>query len=435
MSDLPENWVFTTLGKVCAKPQYGWTSKAAQKGAIKYLRTTDLSSGVVDWETVPYCLDEPDDIEKYQVEDNDIVISRAGSVGLSYRIENPPPKSVFASYLIRMRATAVEHKYLEYFLKSAEYWQQISDVSAGIAVQNINATKLSDLEIPLAPRPEQKRIVAKLDSLFGHLDQLKSRLSTIPVLLKQFRQAVLTQAVTGKLTEEWREKNKKLPQWLDTSLAEVCFVNPGHRGVEIDLNDNVSFLPMTRIQEENGVLDLSQTKKYKEVKQGFTKFIEGDVLFAKITPCMENGKIAIAKGLTGGIGCGTTELHVLRPKPEVLAEYIFYFLLRPEFRDYCKSRFKGTSGHMRVPVDVFSEFDLSLPPFAEQKEIIRRVESLFAVADRIEASYNTLQEKIDHLPQAILAKAFRGELVEQDVLNEVSHYTQETEKLSMAAEP
>ncbi len=418
MSNLPKNWVFTTLGKVCAKPQYGWTSKAALEGGIKYLRTTDLSSGVVDWDSVPYCLDEPDDIQKYQVEDNDIVISRAGSVGLSYRIENPPPKSVFASYLIRMRATAVEHKYLEYFLKSAEYWQQISDVSAGIAVQNINATKLSDLEIPLAPRPEQKRIVAKLDSLFGHLDQLKARLSTIPVLLKQFRQTVLTQAVTGKLTEEWRDKNEFA--WHETTIGGISLLitkgaSPKWQG--INYVENYTKESILFITSENVDRFRILENKFKYLEIGFNELQKRSIL--------QQGDVLtnIVGGSIGRTAVWNIDMRaninqavcVIRPdRKQYLPEYLAFFLnsdigLQSLFSDVVDV------ARANISLENIRNTKILLPDLEEQKEIINRVVALFEIADRIEASHGKLQEKIDCLPQAILAKAFRGELVKSKV--------------------
>ena len=205
--ELPTGWVEVELSEITSKPQYGWTSRATASGSIKYLRTTDLSKGNVDWTSVPFCETEPDDIEKYQLEKDDIVISRAGSVGLSFIIDSVPDKAVFASYLIRFRTVLVEHKYVGFYLKSSEYWKSILEASSGIALLNINASKLSNLQIPLPPLAEQQRIVAKLDTAFSHLETLKKSLEKIPELLKRFRQLVLTQAVTGKLTEKEAKQN------------------------------------------------------------------------------------------------------------------------------------------------------------------------------------------------------------------------------------
>lgn len=203
---LPENWLWSTLGDVCEKPQYGWTTKALDSGGLRLLRTTDITKGQINWDTVPFCSDEPEDKEKYLLHDGDIVVSRAGSVGVSYLITNPEP-SVFASYLIRFKPL-IDRKYVYYFLQSPAYWNAISEKSAGIAVQNVNASKLKDIAIPVAPENQQKRIVAKIEELFSHIDAGIAALNKSKQLLKQYRQSVLKAAVTGELTRQWREENK-----------------------------------------------------------------------------------------------------------------------------------------------------------------------------------------------------------------------------------
>ncbi|EAW5159395.1 restriction endonuclease subunit S, partial [Salmonella enterica] len=100
---LPEGWVTTHLSEICSKPQYGYTTKSSSMGDVKFLRTTDITKGAVDWSSVPYCMDAPEDVSKYQLQDRDIVISRAGSVGFSFLVQNPPSQVVFASYLIRFK--------------------------------------------------------------------------------------------------------------------------------------------------------------------------------------------------------------------------------------------------------------------------------------------------------------------------------------------
>ena len=197
---LPPSWAATTLGDVCHKPQYGWTTKAEDKpSGMRLLRTTDISKGPIDWPSVPYCAENPPDKEKYKLQSGDIVISRAGSVGLSALIENCPD-SVFASYLIRFRV--VEHLYRRYVLwslKGPGYWKQISQESAGIALQNVNAKKLATLELPLAPLPEQRRIVAEIEKQFTRLDASVAALKRVQANLKRYRASVLKAACEGKL--------------------------------------------------------------------------------------------------------------------------------------------------------------------------------------------------------------------------------------------
>jgi type I restriction enzyme S subunit len=152
--ELPQGWEWTTLGEICLNPQYGWTTSAKNDGCLHLLRTTDITSGNIDWDSVPFCKKEPVDKEKYLLIDNDIVISRAGSVGYSHLIKNPKG-AVFASYLIRFKPL-IDEKYTSYFLKSPSYWNSISEKSLGIAVPNVNATKLKQISIPLPPPPSPR---------------------------------------------------------------------------------------------------------------------------------------------------------------------------------------------------------------------------------------------------------------------------------------
>ena len=138
--------------------------------------------------------------------DGDVVVSRAGSVGYSYLIRKPR-HAVFASYLIRFRPI-INADYFRCFLQTPDYWKSISEQSLGIAVQNVNASKLAELNIPVAPSAEQTRIVAKLEELFSDLDAGVAELKAAQKKLAQYRQSLLKAAVTGELTAEWRRQNR-----------------------------------------------------------------------------------------------------------------------------------------------------------------------------------------------------------------------------------
>lgn len=202
---LPDSWQIVSIGDVCTHPQYGYTTKASKSGGIKLLRTTDITSGRINWRSVPFCTDDPNDLAKYILVDGDIVVSRAGSIGVSYLIEKPE-KSVFASYLIRFKPF-INSRYLRYFLDSQFYWREISENKVGIAVQNINAQKLKKIPVYLAPLNEQHRIVAKIEELFSEIDKGVESLKTAKAQLQVYRQALLKHAFEGKLTAQWRSDN------------------------------------------------------------------------------------------------------------------------------------------------------------------------------------------------------------------------------------
>lgn len=149
--------------------------------------------------------------------------------------------------------------------------------------------------------------------------------------------------------------------WGITTLGECCELNPKRPRV-IDDELLVSFVPMPAVSED-GKIDCSDIKPYKEVRKGFTYFAENDVLFAKITPCMENGKGAVAKGLEGGIGFGSTEFHVLRPIAGKSNPYWLYILTMFEsFRVGARKVMTGTGGQLRVPIGYLNDYSITLPP-------------------------------------------------------------------------
>lgn len=206
MSELPNGWESARFGDLCEPSQYGYTAKAGQSGNIHFLRTTDITSGPIDWGSVPFCDVNEETRAKYILHDGDVVISRAGSVGFSCLIRQPRP-SVFASYLIRFRPR-INADYFKYFLLTPNYWNAIGEQSLGIAVQNVNASNLSEIDVPVAPEAEQTRIVEKLEELLSDLDAGVAELKAAQKKLGQYRQSLLKAAVEGALTAEWRRQRQ-----------------------------------------------------------------------------------------------------------------------------------------------------------------------------------------------------------------------------------
>jgi type I restriction enzyme S subunit len=173
---------------------------------LKLLRTTDISGGAVDWSQVPGCREEPENPEKYLLSPGDIVVSRAGSVGVSYLIKDCP-KAIFASYLIRIKPLPpIPSEFIAYFFRSPQYWDAIAEETSGITIPNVNASKLKRLSVPLPPLAEQKRIVAKIEELLARVNATRERLTKVPAILKRFRQAILAAACSGRLAEDHREQ-------------------------------------------------------------------------------------------------------------------------------------------------------------------------------------------------------------------------------------
>ncbi|EFE7712966.1 TPA: restriction endonuclease subunit S [Escherichia coli] len=458
---LPEGWVETYLSEICSKPQYGYTTKSSFTGNVKFLRTTDITKGTVDWSTVPYCLQNPDDILKYQLQDRDIVISRAGSVGFSFLVKNPPNNAVFASYLIRFKPfDNISELYLKRFLESGNYWVQLASMSAGNALQNVNAQKLSTLIVPIPPLAEQKIIAEKLDTLLAQVESTKARLEQIPQILKRFRQAVLERAVNGKLTECWRDcvgeltsaeeiiteikKYRKASLSTEGSSASTeskrqiakiekhCFKVPKinlpkgwvwttflqsmekvvdcHNKTAPYVNQGIHLIRTPDIR--NGVISLDNTKYIdNDTYLYWSKRCpprSGDIIFTREAPMGEAGIVP-----ENTIICMGQRMMLLRPIPEYIHnKYVLLNILSSSFQTRMISQAIGTGvKHLRV-ADVES-LTYPLPPIEEQHEIVRRVEQLFAYADTIEKQVNNALARVNNLTQSILAKAFRGELTAQ----------------------
>ena len=158
-------------------------------------------------------------------------------------------------------------------------------------------------------------------------------------------------------------------------LGEVCLINP--KSCTLRDDTEVSFIPMTKVGE-HGEFDASEIKNYSEVKKGFTNFQNGDILFAKITPCMENGKGAIAHNMKNGIGFGSTEFHVLRPDTDkITSEWLYYLTTWKAFRKEAERNMTGSAGQKRVPKTFLENYVVNLPDIDTQKsenKILRKVD-------------------------------------------------------------
>ncbi len=156
--------------------------------------------------------------------------------------------------------------------------------------------------------------------------------------------------------------------WRFGVLSDLAIVNPSTNFSGVNSDTLVTFLAMANVSE-NGKITNYQVHQFKEVCSGFTRFQENDVLFAKITPCMENGKGALARKLSNGIGCGSTEFHVLRANEDGDPEFIYHISVSQELREKAAVFFSGSAGQQRVSTDFFEKFSVPIPPFPEQNKI------------------------------------------------------------------
>ena len=194
-------------------------------------------------------------------------------------------------------------------------------------------------------------------------------------------------------------------------LVEVVEFNPRFGKDELADDSLASFIPMKCVEEESGRFESFGNRKVAEVRKGYTPFRDGDVIFAKVTPCMENGKAAVLKGLTNGVGFGSTEFFALRPKNGLDANYLFHFILQSNFRRDAARNMTGAVGLRRVPKSWLEQQTIPLPEPDEQRKIVSEIEKQFTRLEAGVAALRRVQANFKRYRAAVLKAACEGRLI------------------------
>ena len=203
--------------------------------------------------------------------------------------------------------------------------------------------------------------------------------------------------------------------WARVVITDACEFNPKKpKEWPIKEKDEVSFVPMPAVDAEFGTMDTSDNMALEKVKKGYTYFQNNDVLMAKITPCMENGKAAIARNLKNNIGFGSTEFHVFRDIGLVLPEYMFYYLRQSILRREAESYMTGAVGQRRVPKAYFERKLIPVPPRDEQRRIVKKLDTIFEQLNESKARLNRVPDLLKKFRQSVLSKAVSGELLNSE---------------------
>lgn len=208
-----------------------------------------------------------------------------------------------------------------------------------------------------------------------------------------------------------RDMASNLPAgWAECRLFDIAEINPPLDRCPFPQGSDVHFVPMPAVETENGRIDISRTRPHDEVRKGYTAFVEGDVLFAKITPCMENGKMAIVPELPASVAFGSTEFHILRCKQGIVPDYLYYFVSGEAFRHEAEHNMTGAVGQKRVPTTFIAEHAFPLPPTREQHRIVAKIEELFSELDKAVESLTLARAQLKTYRQSLLKAAFEGKL-------------------------
>jgi type I restriction enzyme S subunit len=415
-----EHWVETPLEKLVfykkgKKPKTLLSQEFTD--SLPYINIEAFETGVfkqyADIETSNIC--KNDDI---------LVVWDGARFGLSGKNQI----GAIGSTIMCLSPIIVNSQFLFQFIKSK--YSEIQQNPKGTGIPHVNPEVFWNFMVPLPPLSEQQRIVEKLDAILPRIKEAKARLEKIPVLIKRFRQSVLSAACSGKLTGEWREKNPvTLIEFInDNPLEELNFDIPQNwKAIRlVNLCNGFQYgtaskslkegrIPVIRMGNLQSGKVLWNDLKFSSDENDIRKYKlnNGDVLFNRTNSPDLVGKTSIFQSDRDAIFAGY--LIKIKNKKEILDSNYLNICLNADYaREWCKSVKTDGVSQSNINAQILSNFLIPLTSIQEQQEIVHRVEKLLVLADSLEAKYNTAMQRIEKIEQSVLAKAFRGELVPQN---------------------
>lgn len=421
--------------EVAESIQYGHTASAvASEEGPRFLRITDIQNGAVDWDSVPSCNITDEDVPKYRLSEGDLVFARTGATtGKSYLIRDCPD-AVFASYLIRVRASKViDPRYLAFFFQSPDYWRQIERGKRGIGQPNVNGKVLGEIELPLQPLDEQQRIVAEIEKQFTRLDAGVASLKRVQTALKRYRASVLKAACESRLVPTEAELARKENSSYETGEQLLQRVLKEHRE---KWNGNRKYKePLTPHKEDNfsipngwGLASFDQLTvnfdgrriplkaKDRDKRSGRYPYYGASGVIDDIDDFLFDGDFLLVGEDGANLLARSTPIafrasgkfwvnnhaHVVQPRAGILLSYLEIYLNEKDLKFYVtgSAQPKLTQASLnRVPVP--------LPPVAEQERIVGEVERRLSVVEELETFLNTNLVRAAQLRRATLQRAFK----------------------------
>ena len=429
MSELPKGWLVTTLGDVADWASGGTprsTEPSFYDGGIPWLIIGDLNDGLVTRSARTISQAGFENSSTKWVEKGAILVAMYGSIGKLGIAGVRCTTNQAIAFTTRISG-AVEPRYLFLYLTAAR--ASLLGLGKGGAQANISQAVLKAFALPLAPLAEQRRIVAKLDALLGRLDACRQHIDKVPRLLARFRQSVLAAACAASLTAEWRrghadssapttETESGLPgSWSERSLGELVEDGP-HNGLYKPQSAYGQGMPIVRIDSfYDGVIAPFHTlKRVQATVQEREQFHlrDGDLLINRVNSLPFLGKVGLVRGLLEPTLFESNMMRLRFDTRLIDVDYVVLYLRSAAGIQELRKNAKHAVNQASINQQDVKAVRVPLPPLEEQREIVRRVDQLFAFADRLEARVQTARKRVDAITQSILGKAFRGELVPQD---------------------
>ena len=430
--EIPDGWVWTRLGNLCAAIQYGLSNSAEPKGSHKFLRITDIQNGMVNWDAVPFTSTSDPDV--YLLKPGDIVFARTGAtVGKSFLITETPYPSVYASYLIRIRLLGdLPSEYIYQFFDSACYWSQITDKSVGVGQPNCNGTALKELFIPLPPINEQLRIIPTVRKLLKHVTKIDTEEKALMSIVTAAKAKILDLAIRGKLVTQnpddepasalleriRTEKDELIKQgkikrdkkesfifkgednsyylqsgelveslrdwgfeelpdtWSICCLGELCDYGNCINVDAANIDDSAWMLDLEDIEKDTGIVLQKIRKAERNAASTKHLFHKGQVLYSKLRPYLNKVVLADEDGYC------TSEILPLEFERNILPQYARYYLMSPAFLRYANKCSYGVK-MPRLGTADGKKAVISIPPLDEQVRIVATIEQSFAQLNSI----------------------------------------------------
>ena len=375
--EVPSSWVWTTVGEISQSILYGVSESAKSRGTYRLLRITDIQDNTVNWNTVPFTDYEDEKAEAYLLKDGDILFARTGAtVGKSYLVNNLQEKAIYASYLIRVKTNHyVLPEFVKYFFESGFYWEQVLGNLVGIGQPNVNGTILSNLELPIPPIMEQKRIVKELGKWLSIIDKIEESKGQLQKNISWAKSKVLDLAIHGKLVPQdpTDEPATELLKRINPN-AEITSDN-GHyqklpEGWAVCQLDNIVSYeqPTPYIVKSTDYDDSYSTPVLTAGKSfiiGYTNETNG--VFEKLPCIIFDDFTTDSKLVDFPFKVKSSAMKILQVKEDINIEYIAMFM--------SITRLIGDT-HKRYWISEYSKIEIPIPPKNEQDRIIKKVRLL-----------------------------------------------------------
>ncbi len=409
---IPDGWKIKNLGELLSVVRNG-TNDNQVNTVTNYpvTRIETIADGSIDFSKVGYV----QSVNKlYKLENGDILISNINSVkhiGKVAFYESKLGDLYHGMNLLLLRfIDEYDKKFFYYCLIHKKSWfEKMSSQAVNQASINQNTIKICPLVFPQS-KTEQSKIAEILSTVDEAIDKTEALIQKYRRIKQGLMQDLLTKGIdeNGNIRSEKTHKFKDSPlgripeEWEVGVFADIALINPPKPKID-DENITVTFLPMEYLSEEGGIIKKREVQ-YVQVKNGYTCFEEKDVLFAKITPCMENGKGALAIGLKNGLGCGSTEFHILRAKNNSNSVFIYQYSINKKVRQAAKNNMTGTAGQQRVSSDFFKKYQIVIPKLPEQS----RIASILSQSDEAIQKEEAYKQKLLSLKRGLMEDLLTG---------------------------